>query len=96
MLFELINQYCSDCLRVHLLCYLRKKSLGEPLPYLRSTISLTGANSLYINLSKIWLKVVISKRQKEKKNKKNKRERQRERERKINRMYDTTHIKVIT
>jgi hypothetical protein len=26
MLFEIINQYCSDCLSVHLLCYSGKKS----------------------------------------------------------------------
>jgi hypothetical protein len=49
MLLELKNQYCSDCLRVYLLCYSGKKSLGEPLPYLQSTISIAGANSFYIN-----------------------------------------------
>jgi hypothetical protein len=49
VLIELINQYCSDCLHVQLLCYSGKKSLGEPLPYLQSTIRLTGANSLYIS-----------------------------------------------
>jgi hypothetical protein len=26
MSFELLNQYCSDCLRAHLLCYSGKKS----------------------------------------------------------------------
>jgi hypothetical protein len=40
------NQYCSDCLHVHFLL-VRKEVLGEPLPYLRSTRSPTGANSLY-------------------------------------------------
>jgi hypothetical protein len=55
MLIELINKYCSDCLHVQLLCYLGKKSLGEPLPYLRSTIRLTGANSLNIRWLGGWV-----------------------------------------
>jgi hypothetical protein len=45
---EINNQYCSDCLHVHLLCYSGNNSLGEPLLYLWSTISLTWANSIYI------------------------------------------------
>ncbi len=51
MLFELINQYCSESLHVHLLCFSGNKSLGEPVPYLRSTISLTWANSPYVKVT---------------------------------------------